>query len=68
MMDLIQELAAQSDAGQSVAVEVLVGTRQAVGTIDHVESEPTITGVEYKVHVDINGRRIVCSPGQLRLA
>lgn len=49
-------------------VEVLIGTRQVTGTIAAIETEPTIHGLEHKVHVSINESTIVCSPGQLRLA
>lgn len=49
-------------------VEVLVGTRQITGTVAEIETEPTIHGLEYKVHVDVGESTIVCSPGQLRTA
>lgn len=49
-------------------VEVLLGTRQVTGTVAAIETEPTLLGVEHKVHVEINDSTIVCSPGQLRLA
>lgn len=68
MMDLIRELAAQSDVDQDVAVDVYVGTRQIIGTIDDVRTEPTFRGLEYKVDVDIGSSTITCSPGMLRLA
>ena len=51
-------------------VDVLVGTRTVAGTIEQIETEPTIGGLEAKVHVAISSSdsTIVCSPGQLRPA
>ena len=49
-------------------VEVLVGTRQVTGRVDRVETEPTLRGLEPKIHVEINGQTIAFSPGQLRPA